>query len=235
MHSTNSCQPTSTISHSTARVCGRPQESDEFDNRSLGLQWQWHANYDERWGMPTADGHMRLYTADVPDDAKSLWDMPNLLLQKTPCDRFTATTKITFASKEDHQYGGIVMMGRNYSALVVNRQGDGFTLERHTCIGADAAREEQVATLATLRPTRRDTIPYSPAIYLDVYLRMSVEGNTCRFQYSLDGKRFKPAGEAFNIKQGKWIGAKMGYVAACRGRKSNRGWIDADWWRVSLP
>ena len=64
---------------------------------------------------------------------------------------------------------------------------------------------------------------------------MSVEGTTCRFQYSLDGKRFKPAGEAFNIKQGKWIGAKMGYVAACRGRKSNRGWIDADWWRVSLP
>lgn len=99
-------------------MCGRPQESDEFDNRSLGLQWQWHANYDERWGMPTTDGHMRLYTADVPDDAKSLWDMPNLLLQKTPCDRFTATTKITFASKEDHQYGGIVMMGRNYSALV---------------------------------------------------------------------------------------------------------------------
>ena len=32
--------------------------------------------------------------------------------------------------------------------------------------------------------------------------------------------------------QGKWIGAKFGFVAECRDRKSNRGRLDIDWIRI---
>lgn len=135
-----------------------PQESDEFNDGILGKQWQWHANYHQFYGMPTADGTMRLYTNDLPEDYVSIWQMPNLLLQKPAAPRFTATAKVRFASKEDDQYGGIVMMGRNYSALVIYRQGDKFLLQRHTCIGADEGRTEQQQTLATLQPTDCDTI-----------------------------------------------------------------------------
>ena len=42
-----------------------PQESDEFNDGTLGLQWQWHANYHQFYGMPTADGAMRIYTYDL--------------------------------------------------------------------------------------------------------------------------------------------------------------------------
>lgn len=86
------------------------------------------------------------------------------------------------------------MMGRDYSALVVLRQGDSFQLQRHTCIGADEGLTETQQALVTLSPTDRDTIPYSPAIYLDIYLRMTVRDGLCRYSYSLDGKRFKEAG-----------------------------------------
>jgi beta-xylosidase len=65
-----------------------PQESDEFNNGELGLQWQWHANYNQFYGMPTADGCMRLYTRDLSDSFVNLWESPNLLLQKTPADTF---------------------------------------------------------------------------------------------------------------------------------------------------
>lgn len=209
-----------------------PQESDEFNNGELGLQWQWHANYNQFYGMPTADGCMRLYTRDLSDSFVNLWEAPNLLLQKTPADTFIATTKIHFAAKGENQYGGIIMMGMDYSALVVNRIGDTFHLQRLTCKGADNGHPETIDNLATLQPTDRDTIPYSPALYIDIYLQMRVSGGTCQFAYSLDGKRFHDAGASFKMREGKWIGAKIGYVAECRNRKTNRGWIDADWFRI---
>ena len=211
---------------SASNLIVNPQENDEFTDGQLGLEWQWHANYHQFYGMPTADGTMRLYTYDLEG---TLWDAPNLLLQKPTAPRFMATAKVRFASKEDNQYGGLVMMGRDYSALVVHRQGDNFLLQRHTCIGADMGQSETQQTLATLRPTEKDTIPYSPAIYIDLYLRMTVRDGQCRYSYSLDGKHFKEAGEPFTMKEGKWIGAKFGFVAECRGRKSNRGWLDVDW------
>ncbi len=212
---------------------GNPQESDEF-NDGLGLQWQWHANYHQFYGQPTADGCYRLYTMEQPKDFKSLWDVPNLLLQKPTAPRFTATAKVRFASKEDSQYGGILMMGRDYSALVVLRQGDAFLLQRHTCLGADEGRTETQQTLATIQPTDRDTIPYSPAIYLDIFLRMTVKDGICTYGYSLDGKHFKPAGDSFKMREGKRIGAKFGFVAACKNRKDSRGWLDIDWIRITL-
>ena len=209
-----------------------PQESDEFNTTELGKQWQWHANYQQLWGMPTADGHLRLYTADA-DSMRNLWDAPNLLLQKTPADRFTATTKIRFAAKGNQQMGGLIIMGRDYSALVVRRMGESFLLQQLTCTDAENGKPETATTLATLEPTDRDTIDYSPAVYMDICLRVQVSDGYARFAYSMDGKHYKDAGERFRLKEGKWIGAKVGYVAQCWQRKSNRGWIDADWFRVT--
>ncbi len=221
-----------TKNQKSSAICN-PQESDEFNDGQLGLQWQWHANYNQLYGMPTANGFYRLYTQDLPQHFRSLWDVPNLLLQKPTALRFTATAKVRFASKDDNQYGGLVMMGRDYSALVVHRQGDAFLLQRHTCKGADAGQTETQQTLATLMPTDRDTIPYSPAIYLDLYLRLTVKDGQCRFAYSMDGKHYKDAGDVFAMREGKWIGAKFGFVAECSNRKGNRGWLDVDWIRIT--
>lgn len=63
-------------------------------------------------------------------------------------------------------------------------------------------------------------------------MRMNVSGGKCQMAYSLDGKRFKNAGSPFAMRQGKWIGAKMGFVSETRQTSGNRGWIDADWFRV---
>ena len=232
-----------------------PQESDEFDEPLLGLQWQWHANYNPLWGMPTSLGTMRLYTADLSVDSPlasdanaplgfatrlgqelptpNLWSASNLLLQKTPAEHFTATTYVRMASKAEGQYGGLLVMGRDYSALVVCRVGDKFMLQRHTCIGADEGRPAEVTTLESLAPTDRDTIPYSPALYLDIYLRVSVRDGECTFFYSLDGRRFCEAGEAFRMKEGRWIGAKVGLVSERSNLQGNRGWLDADWFRIT--
>lgn len=210
-----------------------PAESDEFNSPIIGKQWQWHANYDQKFGMPTAFGTYRIYTHKLSDGFVNFWEVPNLMLQKTPADKFTATAKIRFTAKDQNQFGGLIMMGLDYSALVVKRVGDVFQLQRITCKNADKGKPETVDVIATLKPTEVDTIDYQPGIHEDIYLRMKVDGGKCRFYYSLDGRKYKDAGTEFAMREGKWIGAKMGFVAAEPAGKANRGWIDADWFRVT--
>lgn len=214
-------------------VVMNPVESDEFNSPKLGLQWQWHANYDQKFGMPTAFGTYRIYTHKVSENFVNLWEVPNLLLQKTPTDNFTATAKIRFTSKDQNQQGGIIMMGLDYSALVVKRVGDEFQLQQITCRSADKGKKEDVKVIATLKPTAVDKIDYQPAIHEDIYLRMTVNDGKCRFAYSKNGKKYESVGDEFKMREGKWIGAKIGFVAIEPAGKTNRGWIDADWFRVT--
>ena len=210
-----------------------PVESDEFNSHELGLQWQWHANYDQKFGMPTAFGTFRLYTHKVSKEFKNMWEVPNLLLQKTPADKFTATTKLRFTSKDDNQMGGLIVMGHDYFALMLKRVKDEFLLQLVTCKSADKGTPEQVKTIATLKPTEKDKIDYQPAIHEDIYLRVNVADGECNFAYSLNGKKYTAVEGNFKIKEGKWIGAKVGLAAIEPAGKTNRGWIDADWFRVT--
>ncbi len=218
---------------SNSNTIVNPVETDEFNATVLGKQWQWQANYDQKFGMPTAFGTMRIYTHKMDDGAVNLWNVPNMLLQKTPADVFTATAKIRMTSKDQNQLGGIIMMGLNYSALAVKRVGDAFQLVRLTCVAADKGKAEKEDVITTLQPTERDKVDYQPAIHEDIYLRMVVSNSQCRFFYSLNGKSFKEAGEVFPMKEGKWIGAKIGLLAVEPAGQANRGWVEADWFRVT--
>ena len=208
--------------------------SDEFNAPTLGLQWQWQANYDEKYGVPTAFGTFRLYTYKLKEDWKNLWLIPNMLLQKTPADQFTVTTKTRFTSKADGQFGGLIMMGLDYSALVVRRTGQWFQLVQMTCKAADKGNAQTERVLATMKPTAVDKTDYKPGIHEDIYLRMNVsKGGIVRFAYGTDGKKFNTCGDTFKMKEGKWIGAKFGYISAETDAKADRGWVDADWIRIT--
>ena len=210
-----------------------PVESDEFNSPVIGKQWQWHANYDEKFGMPTAFGTMRIYTYKLSDGWKNFWEVPNLLLQKTPADAFTVTAKLRFTSKADGQFGGLIMMGINYQALVVKRVGREFQLLLMTCEQADKGRPQQEELIATLKPTAEDKIDYKPGIHEDIYLRLKVKDSKVAFFWSANGKVFRECGQVYPMKEGKWIGAKFGFIAAETDSKADRGWVDADWIRVT--
>ena len=164
----------------------------------------------------------------------NLWEAPSLLLQKTPADAFTATTKLKLAAKREGQFGGLIMMGRGYSAIVVKRVGDAFQLQQLTCDKADGGKAEEVTVLAELKPTEIDKIQYEPAIYEEIYLRLTVkEGAKMTFAYSLNGKKYKSVGKEFSMREGKWIGAKFGFVACQPAAKGSMGFMDVDWIRVT--
>lgn len=198
-----------------------PPESDEFNTPKLGLQWQWHANPQIVWGLPTALGYYSLNCIPFPKEGTSLYDVPNLLLQKFPTNNFTATAKITFNSRFDGEYTGLVIMGLDYSFLCLKQEGGKLFLSQRTAKKVDKKGTETIG----------QTVPINnKTIYLQAKIKA---GGICDFFYSEDGKKFKPIGESFTAKEGKWIGAKIGFVALREGVINDAGNTAIDWFRIT--
>lgn len=209
-----------------------PVESDEFDTRKLGLQWEWHANYQDVFGFTTNMGYVRIYGHELSPHFKNFWEVPNLLMQKFPAEEFTATAKLKVSAKDDGQLSGLIIMGWDYSWIGVEKQGEKFLLKQAVCKDAEQGNLEQVSTLAVLEPSRKFEAGLFPNYEREIYIRVHVDkGAYCRFSYSLDGKKFTEAGTLFKARQGKWIGAKVGMFSVTPHGKE-RGWLDVDWFRV---
>ena len=209
-----------------------PVESDEFDTRKLGLQWEWHANYQDVFGFTTNMGYARIYGHELSPHFKNFWEVPNLLMQKFPAEEFTATAKLKVSAKDDGQLSGLIIMGWDYSWIGVEKQEEKFLLKQAVCKDAEQGNLEQVSTLAVLEPSRKFEAGLFPNYEREIYIRVHVgKGAYCRFSYSLDGKKFTEAGTLFKARQGKWIGAKVGMFSVTPHGKE-RGWLDVDWFRV---
>lgn len=199
-----------------------PAESDEFNSNTLGLQWQWMANQKSTWYFPDpSKGVLRLFS-DKTDDAKNLWQSPNVLLQKFPADEFTVTTKLTFNPnpKLENEKAGLVIMGFSYAGLELKSRKDGIYLVRMQCKDAEKGNQEKEQQISK--------IPNAT-----VYLRVKVtQGGKCNFSYSFDGNSFTNAGDEFTAEQGRWIGAKVGIFCSRETQINDSGWADFDWFRV---
>lgn len=209
-----------------------PVESDEFDTRKLGLQWEWHANYQDVFGFTTNMGYARIYGHELSSHFKNFWEVPNLLMQKFPAEEFTATVKLKVSAKDDGQLSGLIIMGWDYSWIGVEKQGEKFLLKQAVCKDAELGNLERVSTLAVLDSSRKFEAGLFPNYEREIYIRVHVGKEAyCRFSYSLDGKKFTEAGTLFKARQGKWIGAKVGMFSVTPHGKE-RGWVDVDWFRV---
>lgn len=209
-----------------------PAESDEFNSTELGLQWQWHANYQDTFGFTTNMGYMRIYSHILSPEFVNFWEVPNLLLQKFPAEEFTATTKLKVSAKDDGQMSGLIVMGWDYAYLGVEKSGEGFILKYVQCKDAEQKTPEKTSVVGMLDKCRTFEAGLYPNYEIDIYLRVKVEtGGKCSFYYSTDGKHFHNVGDTFIARQGKWIGAKVGLFSVAPYGKE-RGWVDADWFRI---
>lgn len=200
-----------------------PAESDEFETPLLGKQWQWQANPDGTWLMPSKHGHLTLYTQQVPEDYKNLLDIPNILTQKFPAEEFMATTKMRLIGNEkvENERAGFAVVGEDYSQLYI-KQGQGKqTLHFASCKKGLTAGRESVKDITDLVEGEY------------IYLRVKVnKGAICQWYYSLNGQKYTAVGEAFTAQPGKWIGATLGLYAVRDNKINDSGYAEFDWFRV---
>lgn len=200
-----------------------PVESDEFDRTTLGLQWQWQANPQPTWLFTDAGkGILKLYTAKIPEAARNLWDIPNLLLQKFPAGKFTVTTKVNFKPnpKLENEQTGLIIMGRNYAQLSIKSKKDGFYLMYGICDGADKGKAENEKEITKLKSGQ-------------VQFKVTIaEGAKCQFSFSEDGINFNKIGDEFQASAGQWIGAKAGLFAIRNTQTNDSGIAEYDWFRI---
>jgi len=197
-----------------------PADSDEFNGSTLGLQWQWHANPAPTWAFTFPQkGVLRLYSVERPADLKNLWDAPNLLLQKFPAGEFTTTAKIRIDSRMDGERFGFVIMGLDYSYIGVTSREGKLYISQSTAKDADKGTAE-TETQPMLLNDR------------DIYLRVSVKsGAICSFSFSTDGKNYTDVGQPFKAREGRWIGAKLGFFFLRDSKFNDAGSADIDWIR----
>jgi beta-xylosidase len=197
-----------------------PQTTDEFNSPHLGLQWQWQANYEERWfSLNPRRGSIRLHAVKRPRTAANLWSVPNLLLQKFPAEEFTVVTKVEPGRLATGAKAGLVIMGLDYSYVAVEHLAKGFRIVKATCRNADAGTAEKEEAVAAFTGDRLD-------------LRVIVtHGAVSHFSYSTDGVNFISMGEPFMARPGKWIGAKVGLFCVSE-LMAPSGYADFDWFRV---
>ncbi|RZJ80143.1 MAG: glycosyl hydrolase 43 family protein [Flavobacterium sp.] len=200
-----------------------PAESDEFNGVNFGLQWQWQANPQATWSFlnPTK-GMLRLYTVKMPDSAKNFWEVPNLLLQKFPTERFTTVTKLSFTpnTKLENEKSGLIIAGLSYANLAVKSKKDGNYLVYTVCKAADKGKQEKEEIIIKLSTNT-------------IYLAVTVsEGAKCQFAYSFDGDKYTNIKDVFEAESGKWIGAKVGLFAVRDQQTNDAGYADFDFFRI---
>ena len=199
-----------------------PPTTDEFTNKTLGVQWQWNANRQASWHSLTArPGHLRLPVVATPETKGYVRAAPNIVTQKLPATAFTVDTRIELQKAADGDRAGLILNGQTYAAIGLRKQGGALQLVYTVCEPVKPRCQETETVL----------LPKAPSA---LNLRMTMaEGAQARFFYSVDGKEFKPAGAPFAATKGHWVGAQMGLFSASDAAKSSGAYLDADYFRVS--
>ncbi|MDR4931384.1 glycoside hydrolase family 43 protein [Segatella bryantii] len=234
----------------------QPAEDDDFNSTTLGLQWQFEGPYSQYWYFcDAAKSKLRLYGVQAPDNYKNLSDLQNALMQKLPTENFTATAKLKFipnpSYKQKGEEAGFMIKGLDYAALKFVSTENGCVLRYVTCLGAQKGKAEKTIAEIPVKMVKQakpytqkyavDDIPQPRMGTVDVYVRAEVKssgiGNNIKshaqFYYSLDGKKYSKMGTPFEVKEGKWVGAKIGFFNMRPESKNDAAFLDIDWIRFT--
>ena len=158
-----------------------------------------------------------------PEGYKNLWDLPNLLLQKFPAEEFMVTAKVKIEPRFPGERLALVIMGLDYSLIGITFRNEKLYVSQAAVKDADKGNLETESTPVEL-PSR------------DVHLRVTVgKDAVCTFSFSVDGRTFLPVGTPFKAREGRWIGAKVGFVFTRPGKFNDAGTADIDWFRFEKP
>ena len=172
-----------------------PQTSDDFSRAELGLQWAAQgALKPEYYSLTDRPGWLRLNA--VHRGKSGLHTDPHVLVQKTPCRSFTVETEIDFQTKTDGIEAGLAVLGLSTASIALHRK----------------AGETRLIHRLNDELFMEAPLPDGP---IRLVLNFGA-GGFCQFGYIEDGKTCW-FGPAFQAREGKWIGARIGLYCTAIG------------------
>lgn len=189
-------------------------------------EWQW-----QRMPSRTRDG--KLHSLLLQDNLRCIpaEEGPNrwqdeMILRKITGPNIDYTTQVIFRPSKQGDRLGFTVFGMDYAALELVMMDDGsISLDYVTCADAHKGKKEEREPL-TGWINQVDKYTVLPMEKMQIFLRVSVRSSDPQpgatdadkivkavFSYSTDGIHFTKAPEPFLVKEGKWIGAKVGFYA----------------------
>lgn len=190
--------------------------SDEFNSKTLGMQWGWNHNPDpENWSLTKKPGSLRLTTGKV---VPNFLEARNTLTQK-PFAKYdqsiptTAVTKIDVSKMKDGDIAGLAVFQDPYAYIAV-KQVNG---------------SKYIAMVNN--GTTIDSIPLKTST---VYFKTSVSNASkkANFQYSTDNKTFTAIGNELTMRFSLKIFTGNKFCLFNYATKQTGGYVDFDWFRV---
>ena len=165
-----------------------PQTSDDFASAALSPQWQWnHDPVDEAWSLTERPGALTLHALQ----AEYFMLARNTLTQRVLGYESEVTVELEFGDLAEGGRAGLACLGRGNRVLGVMRRDGQVVLYQ-----GDDRQETELAVLRGKKCRLR--------------LDFDIPSKTYRFSYSLDGKKFSRAGDAFFVDYGFWKGVRWG-------------------------
>lgn len=191
--------------------------SDEFSNKTLGMQWGWNHNPDStKWSLTLHPGFLRLTTGKV---VSNLTEAPNMLTQR-PFKNYNesiptiGTIQMGVSNMKDGDIAGLAVYQDPYAYIAVKQENGKKQLVMVN--NGETVATSQLEECAT------------------IYLR-TIASNTSKkatFEYSYDNKKFTQLGNEltmrFSLKL--FTGNKFGLFNYAT--KETGGSVDFDWFRV---
>ena len=190
--------------------------SDEFNNKSLGMQWGWNHNPDPtKWSLEQRPGHLRLTTWKV---VSGLREARNTLTQRT----FTyysnsinavGVIKIDIGKMKDGDIAGLAMFQDPYAFIAIKQMN---------------------GSRYVIMVNNGKTIDSAAINKSTIYLRTIASNSMSKasFDYSLDNKKFTPLGDQLSMKFNLSIFTGNKFCLFNYATIETGGYVDFDWFRM---
>lgn len=152
--------------------------NDDFNAPKLKPIWQWnHVPIDGKWSLIERRGFLRLHT--LP--ALNLWEARNTLTQRAIGPKSSPVAKLDVTGLQTGDVAGLALFNKPYAWIGIERDDKRFTIAQ---FNEHTGKIERAAMTGNTLWLKAD------CDYLT---------ETAQFSYSLDGKRFTPLGEPFEM------------------------------------
>jgi beta-xylosidase len=192
--------------------------SDEFNNKTLGMQWGWNHNPDStKWSITRRPGYLRLATTRL---VTNLPEARNTLTQRSFAnyDQTIPTigsTRMEVNNMKNGDFAGLAVFQDPY-AFIAMKQNKGSKFLVMVYNG------KTIDSVAMNKST--------------VYLRAIASNSTRKafFEYSTDNKIFIPLGKEFSMRFSLTIFTGNKFCLFNYATLETGGYVDFDWFRIQF-